>query len=154
MMVDNWNMSKLTEPLFSWKFIFAQIWVKRTQNTVFWIFWKILSLVLPRNNPNWKLMRLLIFHYQFHIWQNSGQKCCWPIKFTSKCNISRKKWMIEVLNKFILPFWVCVTRHGQSTHKIRIYLCIISRKIGKRGGGEIDFLLEECWSWEYHFWCV
>ena len=42
-----------------------------------------------------------------------------------KCNISRKKWMVkcifglqismEVFYKLILSFWLCVTRHAQST---------------------------------------
>ena len=41
------------------------------QNKVFWIFWKILSLVFRGNNLEWKLI-LLIFHYQSHICQNSG----------------------------------------------------------------------------------
>ena len=32
----------------------------------------MLSLVFSGNNLNWKLVLLLIFHYQSHIWQNSG----------------------------------------------------------------------------------
>ena len=63
----------------------------------FFIFWNILSLVFPGNNPKWKLILLLIFYNQSHIWQNSGsslmgQIYCQPIKFQDfvKCNISRK----------------------------------------------------------------
>ena len=56
-----------------------------------------------------------------------GQKCCWPIELpvSLKCNISRKKWIvkfifsmqrnIEIFYKLLLPFWVCVSRHAQST---------------------------------------
>ena len=36
---------------------------------------------------------------------------------------------IEVFYKFILSFWVCVTRHAQSTQNKKFaYLCNISRK--------------------------
>ena len=45
---------------------------KWSQNRVFWIFWKIFSLVLLGNNLKWKLMLLFIFHLQSHIWQKSG----------------------------------------------------------------------------------
>ena len=83
-----------------------------------------------------------------------GPKCCQPIKLQDslKCNISRKKWMmkfsfgmqinIEVLYKLILSFWVCATRHAQSTqNKNFAYLYKISRKAWGRGGGsEVDFL--------------
>ena len=70
-----------------------------------------------------------------------GPKCCQPVKLQDslKCNISRKKWMmqfifgmqlnIEVFYKLMLSFWVCVTRHAQSTqNKNFAYLCNISRK--------------------------
>ena len=89
---------------------------------------------------------LLIFHHQSHIWQKFwfsiyGSKCCWPIELQDslKCNISRKKWMmkyiiamsrnIEIFYKLILPCWVCVSRHAQSTQNKKFaYLCNISRK--------------------------
>ena len=32
------------------------------------------SLVFRRNNLKWKLIVLLIFHHQSHIWQNSGSQ--------------------------------------------------------------------------------
>ena len=65
-----------------------------------------------------------------------GQKCCWPIELpvSLKCNnISRKKWIvkfifstqrnIEIFYKLLLAFWVCVSRHAQSTqNKKCIYL--------------------------------
>ena len=70
-----------------------------------------------------------------------GPKCCWPIELQDslKCNISRKKWMmkfifimsrnIEIFYKLILPSWVCVSRHAQSTqNKKFVYLCNISKK--------------------------
>ena len=56
---------------------FLQIWAERAQSgatcryNFFQAFWKILSSVFPRNNLKWKLILLLIFHYQSHIWQNS-----------------------------------------------------------------------------------
>ena len=60
--------------------------------------------------------------------------------FFKICNISRKKWImkfifgmqinIEVFCRLILlTFWVCVTRHAQSTQNKKFpYLCNISRK--------------------------
>ena len=62
------------ENFFPEKSIFVQIWAKRTQNRVFWIFWKILSLLFPGNNVKWKLTLLLIVHHQSCIWQNSELK--------------------------------------------------------------------------------
>ena len=74
-------------------------------------------------------------------WVSSyGPKCCQPIKLPDslKCNISRKKWMmkcifgmkinIKVFYKLILSFWVCATRHTQSTQNKFAYLSNISRK--------------------------
>ena len=80
--------------------------------------------------------------YLAKFWFSSyGPKCCQPIKLQDslKCNISRKKWMmkfvfciqinIKVLYKLILSFWVCATRHVQSTQNKKFaYLCNISRK--------------------------
>ena len=69
-----------------------------------------------------------------------GPKCWWSIKLQDswKCNISRKKWMmnfifgmqidIEVFYRLTLSFWVCVTRHAQSHPNKFAYLCNISRK--------------------------
>ena len=37
----------------------------------FFIFWKILLLGFPKNNLKWKLILLLIFHYESHILENS-----------------------------------------------------------------------------------
>ena len=56
-----------------------------------------------------------------------------------KCNISRNKQImkfifgmqvnIEVFYKFILSFWVCITRHAKSTqNKKFVYLWNVSRK--------------------------
>ena len=95
--------------------------------------------------------------YLAKFWFSSyGPKCCQPIKLQDslKCNISRKKWMmkfvfciqinIKVLYKFMRSFWVCATRHAQSTQNKKFaYLCNISRKAwGGEGGvaGEVDFL--------------
>ena len=83
----------------------------------------------------------MIFHDQSHIWQNSCSRCCESIKLQDslKCNISRKKWMmkfvfciqinIKVLYMLIWSFWVCPTRHAQSTQNKKFaYLCNISTK--------------------------
>ena len=107
-----------------------------------------MSLVFLGNNIKWKLILLLIFHHQSHIWQNPGSrvwtKCCQPIILHDclRCNISRKKWMmnfifgmqinLEVFYKLIQRFWVCVTRH---THNKFAYLAISQEKHGDRGGG-------------------
>ena len=98
-------------------------------------------LVFCGNNLKWKLL-LLIFH-QSHIWQNSGS---WvmlsAIKFQDslKCNITRKEWMmkfifgmlinIKVFYNLLLPFWVYIVRHTQSTQNDKFsYLCNIFRKM-------------------------
>ena len=50
---------------------------------------------------------------------------------------------IEVFYNLILSFWVCATRHAQSTQNKKFtYPCNISRKAwnGGGGGGEVDFL--------------
>ena len=47
---------------------------KSPQNRSFWIFWKILSLVVPGNNLKWKLVLILISHHQPHIWKNSWSR--------------------------------------------------------------------------------
>ena len=80
-----------------------------------------------------------------------GPKRCQQIKLQDslKCNISRKKWImkfvfamqinIEVFYNLILSFWVCATRHAQSTQNKKFtYPCNISRKAWDGGGG---------WSW-------
>ena len=97
-----------------------------------------MSLIFVGNNAKWKLILLLMFHYQSHIWQNSSSWCCQPIKLQDslKYNISRNKWIkefvfcmeinIKVLYKLILTFWVCATRHAQSTQNKFAYLCNIS----------------------------
>ena len=72
---------------------------------------------------------------------SNAWKCCQPIRLQDSlnCNISRKKWMmkcifgmqinVKVFFKLILSFWVCATRHAQSTQNKKLpYLCNISRK--------------------------
>ena len=54
--VDNWSVWKLKESFLPGKFNF----------------WKILSLVFLENDLKLKIILLLIFHRQFHIWKNSG----------------------------------------------------------------------------------
>ena len=79
--------------------------------------------------------------YLVKFWVASyGPKCCQPIKLQDslRCNILRKKWMmkcifgmqinIEVFYNLILSFWVCVTKHSQSTQNKFAYLCNISSK--------------------------
>ena len=97
-------------------------------------------LVFLVYNLKWKLILLLIFHHQSHIWQNSSSRCCQPIELQDslKCNISRKNWMMEfvfcmqinikVLYKLIPSFWVCATTHPQSTQNKFASLCNISSK--------------------------
>ena len=75
------------------------------------------------------------------LFSSHGPKCCQPIKLQDslKCNISRKKGMmkcifgvhinIEVFYRLKLSFWVCVTRHAQSTQNKKLaYVCNISRE--------------------------
>ena len=129
---------------------------KRPQDTFFFeFFWKILSVFLG-NNLKQKLILLLIFEHQFHLWQNSGSRVMGQIAVSQsncrilyKCSISRKKWMMkfifgmqinsEVFYKWIPSLWVCPTRHAQSAqHKKFVYLCNISRK---------------AWGWSWYFSC-
>ena len=97
-------------------------------------------LVFLGNNLKWKLTFLLIFHY--HIWQSSGYQVMGQKAINLQdfliCIILRKKWImkfvfcmqinIEVFYKVILPFWVSVTRHAQSTQSKFAYIYNISIK--------------------------
>ena len=149
-MSKNWQNPFLQQNLFFPKL--GQKDPNWPQNRVFWIFWRILSFVFLGNNLKWKLI-LLIFHDQSYIWQNSGsevmdQNACQPIKLQNslKCNISRIKWMIkfifgmqiniEVFYRLILSFWVCATRHSQSTRYVFMSLQYLQRSMGD----EVDFL--------------
>ena len=77
-------------------------WAKWSRNGVFWIFWKILSLVFSGNNLKWKML-LIIFHCKALIWQNYGPKyvpkCSQVIKllYLLRCNISRKNQEIKLI---------------------------------------------------------
>ena len=117
------------------------------------MFWKILSAFFLGNNLKGKLMSLLIFHHQSHIWQNSGS---WIMDqntvsqsnwYSWNCNILRKKWImkfifglqinIEVFYKLIQSLWICVTRHAQSTQNEKFeYLC---NYLLKTMGDEVGF---------------
>ena len=97
---------------------------------VFWIFWKILSLVFLGNNLKRKLILLLIFHDQSHIWQNFGSLVMGQNTFSqSNCRInviSQEKSLLQVDTQ---SFWVCESRHAQRTQNKKFaYLCNISRK--------------------------
>ena len=75
---DFWHDDRSLEYLktdrarFSRKIHFCQIWVKKAKNALqigsFWIFKKILSLYFLGKNLKWKLILLLIFQHQSHIW--------------------------------------------------------------------------------------
>ena len=75
-----------------------------------------------------------------------GPKCCQPIKShdSLKCNISMISFIfgmqinIEIFYKLILSFWVCVTRHAQSTQNKFAYLAIYLKK---HGGEEVKWNL-------------
>ena len=105
-----------------------------------------------------------MFDHQCHISLNSvsssSPKCCQPIKLQDslKCNISRKKWIMNFtfdMSINILPFWVCVTRHAQSTQNKFAYFCSISRKAWRM---KLLFCLQikvKVFSkWYYLFRCV
>ena len=117
---------------------------KWTQNRVFWIFWKSLSLGLLGNNKKTNVVIDISspVPYLAKLWFSScGPKCCWPIKLqdSPKCNVSRKKGMmklifsmqinIKVFYELMLSFWVCVGSPAQSTQNKKFaYLCNITRK--------------------------
>ena len=88
---------------------FVQKGPKLPQNRVFWTIWKILPLIFPGNNLKWKLILLLIFHNQSHIWQNS-------VEFRAKMllanqiagffkMISRKKWLMKFIFWHVDKYW-------------------------------------------------
>ena len=135
----------MTESFFLGKFIFAQIWAKRTQNGPKIGFFEFLvMLVFLGSNLKWKLILLLIFspkHLAKFRVSSYGPKCCEPIKLQEslKFNMVRKKWLIKflfcmqiniaVFNKVILSFWASVIRYAQSTqNNFFAYLCNISIK--------------------------
>ena len=70
---------------------------------------------------------------------------------TLKCDISRKRWMmnflfamsrnIEIFYKLILPSWVCVSRHAQSTQNNK--LATSSQYLKKNRKNEANFLLAD-----------
>ena len=115
-----------------------------TQSRVFWIFWKKFSLIFLGNNL--KLKKYCYWYLNINsisdktLVSSYGPKCYQPIKLQGslKCNISRKKWMmnfifgmqinIEVFCKLILLFLLCITSHVPSNQNKFAYLCSISRK--------------------------
>ena len=79
--------------------------------------------------------------YMAKFWVSSnGSKSCQPINLQDFliCIILRKKWImkfvfcmqinIEIFYKVLLPFWVSVTRHAQSTQSKFPYIYNISIK--------------------------
>ena len=80
--------------------------------------------------------------YLAKFWFSSyGPKCCWPVRLqdSSKCNISRRKWMMkfiygmqintEVFYMWTLSFWMCVARNAPITQNKKLaYLCHASIK--------------------------
>ena len=92
-----------------------------------------------KNNNSIDISSLI--SYLENVWVSIyGSKCCQSIKLQDswKCNISRKKWImnfifgmhinIEVFCKLILSFWVYVSRHAQLTQNKFAYFCNISKK--------------------------
>ena len=88
------------------------------------------------------------FHFLKTFVISFSSKCCQAIRLQDslKCLILTKKRLmklisdlqinIEVFYNLILSFWLCVTRHAQSTQNKKFaYLCNISRK----HGDEVDF---------------
>ena len=79
-----------------------------------------------------------------------GPKCCWAIKLQDSLKriISRTKWMmkfivameidIEVFYKLILPFWVWVVKHAQSTQNNKFAISL--QYVRENLKDEVDFL--------------
>ena len=74
--VDNWNIQKLTEAFFPGKFFFFSNLGKKGPKLpkirFFGLSEKFCCYFFSQNNLKWKLILLLIFHHQSHMWQNSG----------------------------------------------------------------------------------
>ena len=105
-------------------------------------FLKNFVISFPENNLKWKLVLLLIFHHQSHIWEKF---------FCLQINT-------KIFWKMILSYYdiIFVTRPPQSTHITSLqYLCNISRKIGRT---KLIFCLpvniKDSSNWYYHFRCV
>ena len=77
---DSWHDGKYLEYLKTDRALFSRkIYVypnlgKKCPKQGSLVFWKILSLVFLGNNLKWKLILLLIFQHQSHIWQNSSSR--------------------------------------------------------------------------------
>ena len=61
--LDNWNIEKPTKLIFQENYFLLNFGEK-----------KFLTLVFLGNNLKWKLILLLIFHRESHIWQNSSSQ--------------------------------------------------------------------------------
>ena len=103
-----------------------------------------------KNNNSIDISSLI--SYLENVWVSIyGSKCCQSIKLQDslKCNISRKKWIInfifgmhiniEVFCKLILLFWVYLNRHAQLTQNKFAYFWNISKKAW---GMELIFCLQ------------
>ena len=104
--LDNWDISRLTEPLFPRKFIFVQIWAKEVQNGPKIGFFGFCEKFCHKCNVSRKK---------------------WMMKF-----IFGMQMTIELFYKLILSFWVCIARQAQSTQNTQskkfVYLINFSRK--------------------------
>ena len=128
-------------PFFPGKSIFSQIWEKMPQNTFFWIFWNIFLLVFPGNNPKWKLVLLLIFYCQSHIWKNSGSwvmgEICYQLiklKDSLKCN------RVKVI---LCYYYVTYAFQGESA----VYRCLNVKELLARNRRNILSLTVTSWNW-------
>ena len=143
-MVDDWDISNLTEPFFRENSPnLSKNCPKWLQNSFFLFFEKCCH----QFSWKWSKMKTSIFIHISPIndlvkfWFSSyGPKWCWPIELQGslKCNIAGTKWMMKIMfdiqrkteisYKLILSFWVCLSRRVQSTQNKFAYLCKISRK--------------------------
>ena len=117
---------KTGRALFSMKIHFWPIWAKRAQIGPKIIFLNFLSLLkilksFLGNNLKWKLILLLIFHHQSHVWKNSGPRFMGQSAVNQssekhdKVDFLRLQIKTNVFNKLIVSLWVCIARHVKST---------------------------------------
>ena len=119
------------------------------------------NIVIDISTPIPYLTKFWVSHY--------GPKCYQPMKLqvSLKCDIS-KKWMnfifsiqinIKVFYKLILPFWLCITWHAQSTQNKFVYLCSYLMLFPEKHAVWNWFFAckknQKCsTNWLYHFGCT
>ena len=125
----------------------------------------MLSLVFSGNNLNWKLVLLLIFHHQSHIWQNSGSWVIGQNAVTqSNCRIASNVisqgrsgkvhfWNADKHQSFLQVDSITFSVHSKAYRKYpKNKLAISFQYLKENVRDEVDVLQVDILY--YHFRCV